>query len=124
MCACKPGATCNYHTYANWPQARKDAWNARRRARYAAKKAAESASSSTTSETHEASQSSPSVHRLELRDRAVLRGYHGQELSALNQHERAQLFAVIERAGYPEARSMRAEEFRERLLKLRSELDG
>jgi len=38
MCACRPGATCSYHLYANWPQARKDAWNARRRATYARRK--------------------------------------------------------------------------------------
>jgi len=106
MCACKPGNTCNYHTYANWPQDRKDRWNASRRARYAAKK-------------NTAKEPVMSAEKLDNRDRAVLRGYHGQSLDKLNQHERRELFAVAERAGLPSVKSMKADEWHAALLKLK-----
>lgn len=38
MCACVPGSTCNYHNYKFWSREKKDAFNARRRAAYHAKK--------------------------------------------------------------------------------------
>lgn len=126
MCACKPGSTCTYHTYALWPQTRKDAWNARRRESYAAKRLQRYGDEPYETEDPHGEVEAPislseRAARLNLRDRAVLRGYKGQSLDQLNEVERRELFALTKRAGYPSVKSLKADEWRERLLALKDE---
>lgn len=138
MCACKPGATCSYHTYALWPQERKDAWNARRRARYASKKlnAQEPVDYGDYEGAYDDAYAveprvagsereipmSARVARLDNRQRALLRGYRGQPLSEFTEEQRAELFKLTEKAGFKKSKSLEAGEFRERLLQLAEEL--